>query len=259
MLAVAGLTGEFSGFRLVDEAGFSALFSGSGATGFLKNYFSEFERVYFFTAGNPEHIVQTVLDAGAGACRILDPRPPLGFTNHITSHFLSILETPPDFSPSLSHPAMPSPVIRDDSTLVIHPGSGGVLKMWPVERFFETACLWPDPKRVVFLLGPAEIERGLHDRIPAQFTKELPETIKDAFYVLAGASLYLGNDSGVSHLAALAGTPSVVLFGPSDPVVFKPLGSRMHILSSPDGRMEGIGVEEVMRGIELIERNIRQD
>jgi len=69
----------------------------------------------------------------------------------------------------------------------------------------------------------------------------------------------LGKDSGVSHLAALAGTPSVVLFGPSDPVVFKPLGSRMHILSSPDGRMEGIGVEEVMRGIELIERNIRQD
>ncbi|MDP2983656.1 MAG: glycosyltransferase family 9 protein [Candidatus Latescibacter sp.] len=252
MLAVSRLTGEFSGFRSVDEAGFSALFSGSGATGFLCDYFSEFDRVYFFTAGNTDTLRQTVLETGAMACRILDPRPPQGFRNHITEHLLSILETPPDFSPGLPPLSQTISALRDGTILVIHPGSGGVSKMWPLERFIEIACLWPDPKRVVFILGPAEIERGLQDRIPAQYTKALPETIQNAFHVLAGASLYLGNDSGVSHLAALAGTPSVVLFGPSDPVVFRPLGSRVRVLFSPDGHMERIGAEEVMREIELM-------
>lgn len=252
MLAAARLTGEYSGFRSVDEAGFAALFSGGGTTGFLYNYFSEFDRVYFFTAGNPERIARMVLDARAIACRILDPRPPQGFRNHITSHLLSILETPPDFPPDLPSLSQTVSAMRDGTTLMIHPGSGGASKLWPLERFCEIADRWPYPKKVVFILGPAEIERGLPDRIPAQYTKALPATIKDAFSILAGASLYLGNDSGISHLAALAGTPSVVLFGPSDPAVFRPLGSRVRVLFSPDGSMEGIGAEKVMHEIELM-------
>jgi heptosyltransferase III len=253
MLSVARLAGEYSGFRSLDEAGFSSLFSGGGATGFLKDYFSAFDKVYFFTAGNSESIVPTVFDAGAKACRVLDPRPPLGFKKHITEHLLSILETPPDFSPCLYNPSIPPHVIRDNATLVIHPGSGGISKMWPLERFIEIASLWPDMKKVVFLLGPAEIERGLVSRIPEQFRKVMPSTIQKAFHILAAASLYLGNDSGVSHLASLAGTPSLVLFGPSDPEIWKPVGSHVFVFTSPDRHIESIGVEKVLSAIHNLE------
>jgi heptosyltransferase III len=254
MLGVAGLTREYSGFRSIDEAGFSALFSGSGTTGFLRDYFSAFDKVYFYTAGKTESLLRTMLDAGAGECRVLDPRPPQGFKKHITEHLLSILEAPPDFSQCPFLPIIPSPVKRDTATLVIHPGSGGVLKMWPLERFIEIASLWPDQEKVIFLLGPVEIEHGLSSRIPDKFRKVMPSTIQKAFHILAGASLYLGNDSGVSHLASLAGTPSVVLFGPSDPKIWKPVGSHVYVLTSPDRRMDSVEVAEVLCAIHNLER-----
>ena len=45
--------------------------------------------------------------------------------------------------------------------------------------------------------------------------------------VLASASLYLGNDSGVTHLAAAVGAPTIAVFGPTDPVIWAPVGPRV--------------------------------
>ena len=75
--------------------------------------------------------------------------------------------------------------------------------------------------------------------------------------VLALADAYLGNDSGVTHLAAAVRygsprrpTPTVALFGPSDPRVWGPRGRHVVIIRSPDGRMEGITTERVRAAIE---------
>ena len=51
---------------------------------------------------------------------------------------------------------------------------------------------------------------------------------------LAGASVYIGNDCGISHLAAAVGTPVVVLFGPTDPAVWAPRGPSVTVLSPFD-------------------------
>lgn len=59
---------------------------------------------------------------------------------------------------------------------------------------------------------------------------------------------YLGNDSGVTHLAALLGVPTVALFGPSDPVVWQPQGRAVRVLYEP--RLEDIGVEMVLRALD---------
>ena len=256
MLEAAALTGEYSGFRTVDEAGFSTLFSESGVTGFLRDYFSKFERVYFFSSGNAGSITRTVLEAGAGCCRVFDPRPPEGFHNHITSHLLSILETPPVLPEGIPWLAWASAPKRDSGTLVIHPGSGGIPKMWPFDRFLEIADYWTNPEKVVFLLGPAEIERGFNARIPSRYVKAIPETLQDACDILRKASFYLGNDTGVSHLAALAETQSVVLFGPSDPAVWRPLGNQEIVLYSVNRRMKGIEIDEVIKALEMIGRSI---
>jgi ADP-heptose:LPS heptosyltransferase len=63
---------------------------------------------------------------------------------------------------------------------------------------------------------------------------------------LAEAGLFLGNDSGVSHLAAAVGTPTVALFGPTDPTVWSPIGPRVTVVRSPDGTMDAIGLDAVV-------------
>lgn len=47
---------------------------------------------------------------------------------------------------------------------------------------------------------------------------------------LAGATLYLGNDSGITHLAAAAGCPTVAVFGPTDPAVWAPQGPHVRVV-----------------------------
>jgi len=117
----------------------------------------------------------------------------------------------------------------------IHPGSGSPDKNWPLERFLETAQILRDRRRVqpIFLLGPVEQESGLilNSKIQAQ---HWPVIKGIGLPLLAGVlSLcagYLGNDSGVSHLAAVVGIPTVVLFGPTGPAFWSPQGPAVKIL-----------------------------
>jgi ADP-heptose:LPS heptosyltransferase len=117
----------------------------------------------------------------------------------------------------------------------IHPGSGSPHKNWPVERFLETVEILRDRYQVqpIFLLGPVEQESGLILNSEIQ-AREWPVIRGLPLPLLAGVlSLcagYLGNDSGVSHLAAALGVPTVVLFGPTDPAFWSPQGSAVRIL-----------------------------
>ena len=65
-------------------------------------------------------------------------------------------------------------------------------------------------------------------------------------FVLGQASLYLGNDSGVSHLAAAWGAPGLVLFGPTDPACWRPLGPAVDVLRAEGGRLDELPVETVV-------------
>lgn len=56
------------------------------------------------------------------------------------------------------------------------------------------------------------------------------ESLVELARSLAGARLYIGNDSGVSHLAAAVGCPTVVLFGPTDPRVWAPRGGHVTVV-----------------------------
>ncbi len=111
--------------------------------------------------------------------------------------------------------------------VAVHPGSGG-RKNWPLERFFEIARQLTDrfAARLVFLAGPAEGDE-MQEKIRQfcrangiQFIEHSDLNVIAA--IVARADLYIGNDSGISHLAAAAGTPAIVVFGPTDPVVWAP-------------------------------------
>ena len=68
---------------------------------------------------------------------------------------------------------------------------------------------------------------------------------------LARARIYIGNDSGITHLAAAAGAPVVALFGPTDPRVWAPRGERVRIVATarPGEPVERIAVQRVTEAV----------
>jgi ADP-heptose:LPS heptosyltransferase len=126
--------------------------------------------------------------------------------------------------------------------LAIHPGSGGPSKCWELSRFVEVSRqarghLGFQP---LFILGPAE--EKLASRLKASLSDDTAILSASGgclpLPVLAGAlswcSGFLGNDSGVTHLASALGVPTVAIFGPTDPVLWGPLGPSVNILSKRD-------------------------
>jgi len=119
--------------------------------------------------------------------------------------------------------------LRRAPVLAIHPGSGSPRKNW--EGMAEIAQWWRTAKgSVVALAGPAEIE----SRVEIPNDAVLRSTPLDRVAaVLAATASYLGNDSGISHLAGLVGASGTVLFGPSDPLMWRPLGAGLRVLHAP--------------------------
>jgi ADP-heptose:LPS heptosyltransferase len=115
----------------------------------------------------------------------------------------------------------------DLSTLIaIFPGSGSPAKNWPLDKFAALARILAERSSVVFILGPAEsaMEPILREhRFPMLKDLDLG-TVAGIARLAAG---FVGNDSGASHLAAAADAPGVVIFGPSDPSRWLPLGRIM--------------------------------
>ena len=117
--------------------------------------------------------------------------------------------------------------------IIIHPGSGSFKKNWPLSRFMEVGCrLKSLGMKPEWILGPAEYhcqdELNRND-VEAEIIDDLID-LTQAFMHAAG---FVGNDSGVSHLSAFLGLPTVVIFGPSDPERWAPMGNHVRI-AGPD-------------------------
>jgi heptosyltransferase III len=124
--------------------------------------------------------------------------------------------------------------------VVIQPGSGGQKKCWYLENFLNVARTLRGPEiEVLFLLGPAEVERlrpsekvHIHGVTRCVAHLSLPQVVG----LLSCADAFVGNDSGVTHLAAGMGLRTIALFGPTDPAVYRPPGPRVTVVQ---GQMEG--------------------
>ena len=101
---------------------------------------------------------------------------------------------------------------RNEGFVVIHPFASNEEKRWPLEAFQEVAAAFPD---VRWLRGPEESLPGA----------ECIEDLGELAQWLGGASAYVGNDSGITHLAAAVGVPVVAMFGPTNPAVWAPPGA----------------------------------
>ena len=129
-------------------------------------------------------------------------------------------------------------------TLLIHPVAATQEKTWPAARFLAVARQLAAEYEPVFIGGPGDDLSAFSEfqtivGAPLQETKEL----------LAGASLFLGNDSGPAHMAAAFGVPVVVLFGPSDPIVWAPWQVESRVFTGTGGDIAAIAVDEVAEAL----------
>lgn len=130
--------------------------------------------------------------------------------------------------------------------LAIHPGSGSPVKNWPPDRFASLARA-AAPEKWLLVRGPADdAAAGALEGVPGRIVaRDLPLRVLAA--VLARAGCYVGNDSGVTHLAAATGAPAIALFGATDPALWAPLGPRVEIIAART--MEAIPMETVAAAV----------
>ncbi len=162
--------------------------------------------------------------------RFLDALPAPGAKIHAADFFLGqVLEQA--HGNGLAVPRIECEHATPGDFAAIHPFSGSAKKNWPMERFRELEGRLPWPVR--WCAGPQE---------------KLDDAVRfENLYALAGwlarARIYIGNDSGITHLAAAVGTPVVAIFGPTDPAVWGPRGERVRVVS---GKLEEIAVHRVL-------------
>jgi heptosyltransferase-3 len=121
--------------------------------------------------------------------------------------------------------------------LAVHAGAGAQAKRWDSAGFVQVAEWWRTAGgAVVEILGPAEA--GEAPVLGAPVAREWP--LADVAGLLARVALYLGHDSGISHLAAAVGASGVALFGPTDPGRWRPMGDRIVALRAHPGGRSGI-------------------
>ena len=123
-----------------------------------------------------------------------------------------------------------------EKLMVIQPGSGGAKKCWHLENFLAVAReLDSRGVEIVFLLGPAEMDRFSDAKIKkiSSVGKCLTDlSLTQVLGLLSCVDGFIGNDSGITHLAAALGIRTYGVFGPTNPAVYKSIGPAVTVFTS---------------------------
>lgn len=155
---------------------------------------------------------------------------------------------PPKVWLSQAHQAEAKAFLSGDGNVVaLCPVAARPEKTWPVERFTELAqsLLTQDDSGRVLLIG-AEMDRPIIEQIACQLPPERTLTLVGnpdllaVGAVLSLATLTIANDSGLAHLAAAVGCPTLALFGPTRDDLYRPWGQHVQVIcasKSPENRL----------------------
>ena len=140
-------------------------------------------------------------------------------------------------------------ILADRPVIVLAPTANWLPKVWPAERFAAFFRRMAEPGTLpVVLGGPGDTERAM----AAPLLAALPEAIDltgrlslpEVAACLERATLFIGNDSGLMHLSAAAGAPTIGLFGPTDAGTYGPTGRRAVAVVAES--MQAISVDQAV-------------
>jgi ADP-heptose:LPS heptosyltransferase len=208
----------------------------------VKRFFRGYDAVYSWFASRNEEFVLRLQSVTDGRARVFPFRPSVA-EGHQADYYLNSVSHPDGFS------AQPVVALRAEAicwadrfcarhslqsrpVLAIAPGSGARAKNWPAEFFLTVARWWRQVTggTVLLLIGPVEQENGGAEPLQSDCAVASNLSLAQAAALLARSDIYLGNDSGVSHLAAALGVRTVALFGPSDANQWAPRGEKVILL-----------------------------
>ncbi len=174
--------------------------------------------VSWYGANRPDF--RAALEEVGVPCEFLPALPPADYPGHASTFFTG------QVGAADSAPRLDIEPTDEKPDIVIHPFSGSKQKNWPLASYQPVAAKLPG--KVAWLAGPEEALAGAR-----RF---------DGLHALArwmkSARLYIGNDSGITHLAAAIGVPALALFGPTDPKKWAPRGDHVMVVrEDPIGQL----------------------
>jgi ADP-heptose:LPS heptosyltransferase len=227
-----------------DSGRYASLYTGNVADR-TRTFLSGFSRAVIFTV-RPDSVLVAAVRSVISDTRVVITVPPEGVAVPLAHFRLSQL-APGEYVGSGPFLAVPQPdrdLAADTLSragydgsrplIAIHPGSSGRAKCWPLGNYLELIARLQEGMGafVIILTGPAE-DASFRDRIVA-FTRGRPGVVAVAdaplttVAALLGLShLFIGNDSGIGHLAAMLGSSVLILFGPTDPALWRPVGQQV--------------------------------
>lgn len=155
--------------------------------------------------------------------------------SHLPFTFFRALPPPAEGIPKIEIPPH-----RVENFVAIHPFASSKAKRWPMENFRAVASALNAP--VLWTAGPEEALPQEAQRETVRF-----DDLYDLACWLATARAYMGNDSGIAHLAAAVGTPVVAVFLCTDPRIWAPRGSHVRVLENPTVEDAVAALRRVMR------------
>jgi predicted lipopolysaccharide heptosyltransferase III len=178
------------------------------------------------------HVVQPASGPRHRIDRDLGTLKPIGVQASVTDPHLSLT---PEEESDADHLLDQLGVQRSRPIAILQPGARYWFKAWPPERFAELADRIADEYGCQVLIGGSQQDGELAQQI-RQMAKSSPiimagsTTIKQFAAIAKKSAIFVGNDSGVMHIASAVGTPVVALFGPSNPCEWGPRGGPVVVL-----------------------------
>jgi ADP-heptose:LPS heptosyltransferase len=275
----------------IDQRGMASFFvRGSPVDRTLSQFFGTFDLLVVFGKDEEGILINNLKQVCQGQILHINPFPQWTQRIHLTDHLLKELHkyglpisvrnprlylTSKDKDWGRSFFRIKGLTDEERSkVIVLHPGSGSKKKVWAVERFLELVRYFQrhSGSRILIVLGPAEsgevqkafegMEWDMGSAAPI-IAKGL--SLLGLASVMEGCGLFIGNDSGITHMAAALGLATIALFGPTDHKIWAPRGERVvvvrkEISCSPCSQekfvqcqdlecLRGIAIEDVLKAL----------
>jgi ADP-heptose:LPS heptosyltransferase len=272
----------------IDQKGMATFFVREGALDVnLSRFFRAFDLIVVFGKDGEETIFGNLRRVCQGRILHINSFPVWDERVHLTDHLLRQLDRYglpcKELNPRLYLNDLDRDWAKDfwrrkgllpvekSEVIILHPGSGSKKKVWPLDQFLNLLRYLQDRlgSKILIVLGPAEgleVQKAF-ERIgtnPPILAKGL--SLLQLASVMEGCRAFIGNDSGISHMAAALGLPTVAIFGPTDPKVWSPRGEKVVVIRKeipcspcPQERffqcknfecLKGIEINEVLKGLE---------
>ena len=238
---------QASSIRSIDQGGMAYFYlERASLPSDLVTYFSSFRAALIFGRSGAEILAGNLRMIGVSRVILIPSFPPEGGRAPVSDYLveslrneglagressgsLALSQTSQDFAADFR--ALHG-LKEGEQVLAIHPGSGSPEKNWKPANFACVADWAGERSRILLIAGPAdkeieEVKKGMKKARPV-IADQLP--LPHLAGVLKSCTAYLGNDSGITHLAAVLEIPAIAIFGPTDPSVWGPRGSRTKVI-----------------------------